>query len=172
MHKIKTYRESTSTPRAPTPHFTVVAHQMKRRLIPQRHINNSMMRQRTHRRHRRTLLPTTLRPRRHKQPSILPPVPTRLPLPTRAVPEGTPLGWEIAIAGRNSEQEGVVLFELFRARELGDRGVFGRRVHFREDFVWQRFLHAEEVDGPPGSADAFGFGLGEGLDVAVHGVLW
>ena len=60
----------------------------------------------------------------------------RLPLLARVVEEGLPLGGEVAEAGRDPQEEGVVLLQLVRGDE-GDGGRLRRGVHFRKDFLGQ-----------------------------------
>jgi len=50
------------------------------------------------------------------------------------IPEGLPLGGEVAITRGNAEEEGVVFFELVRGDE-GDGLVLPGSVHFAEDFL-------------------------------------
>ena len=97
-----------------------------------------MMRQRAHGRNGRALLPPALRPRRHEHARILAPVAARAPLLAGLVPEGFPLRGEVAVAGGDAEEEGVVAFELVRG-DCGDGGGFGGRVHFGQDFFGEGF---------------------------------
>lgn len=107
--------------------------------IPQRHINDAMMRKGAHRRDRRALLPSPLRSRGDEQPAVFAPIAAVLPLFARLVPEGFPLGGEVAVAGGDAEEEGVVVFEGVRGDE-GDGGVLAWRVHFGEDFLGEGFF--------------------------------
>jgi hypothetical protein len=70
-----------------------------------------MMRQCRHRRHRSTLLPTSLCTSSDGQSRILAMEATRRPLLPGRVPQGLPLRREIAEAGWNAKEEGIVLFE-------------------------------------------------------------
>ncbi len=90
-----------------------------------------MVRKGAHGRNRRGLLPSTLGRSRDKDTGVFTPVGARLPLLAGAVPEGFPLGGEVAEAGRDAEEEGVV-FSEFSSGDFGDAGVFGGRVHLGE----------------------------------------
>lgn len=65
--------------------------------------------------------------------------PARLPLLAGLVPEGFPLGREVAVAGRDAEEEGVVLFELV-GRDERDGARLARRVHLGQHFLGQRLF--------------------------------
>ena len=92
------------------------------------------MRKGAHGRQRRTLLPPALRGRRDEEADVLAVVAARLPLLARRVPKGLPLGGEVAVAGRDAEQEGVVVCELVRGDE-GDRCRLAGCMHFGQDFL-------------------------------------
>ena len=92
------------------------------------------MRKGAHDRQGRALLAAALRGRRDEEAGVLAVVAARLPLLARLVPKGLPLGGQVAVAGRDAEEEGVVLFELVRGDE-GDRGRLAGRVHFGQDFL-------------------------------------
>ena len=107
----KTHRKRPSAPRGAAPHLLQTAQDRETGLVPQRHINHPMMRQRAHGRNRRALLSSSLGARAHKQTSVFAPIGAGLPLFAGVVPEGFPLGGEVAVAGRDAEEEGVVVFE-------------------------------------------------------------
>lgn len=92
-----------------------------------------MMRKRAHRRDRRALLSSTLGSGRDEQSAIFSPVGAGLPLFAGGVPEGFPLGGEVAVAGRDAKEESVVLLKLVGG-DLGNGGGFGRGVHLGKDF--------------------------------------
>lgn len=98
-----------------------------RSLIAQRHIDDAMMRHGAHGRDDGALLPAARRSRGDEDAGVLAPIGAVGPLLAGVVPEGLPLGGEVAVAGRDAEEEGVVLRELV-GRDFGDRG-FGGRVH-------------------------------------------
>ena len=87
------------------------------------------------------------------------------------IPEVLPLRGKIAIAGGDAEEEGVVFLKLVRGGEGDGGGVLGGGVHFGEDFGREGLFDLEEVGVAARGGDAGGFGVGEGADVAVHGVL-
>lgn len=117
------------------------------------------------------LLSTTLGAGADEQAGVLAPEAAGLPLTASAVPEGPPLRGEVAVAGGDSEQEGIVLLEDGGVADLGDGGVLGGSVHLGQDFLRESLGDAVEVDGTAGLANALGLGLGEGLDVTPGGVL-
>lgn len=130
-----------------------------------------MVSKRAHGRESSALLSTTLGTSGDEQASILAPEAAGLPLLASVVPERAPLGWEVAVAGGDSEQESVVLLEYRGVGDLRDGLVFGRGVHLGQDVLREGLLDAVEVDGTAGFFDALGLGLGEGLDMAPGGVL-
>ena len=117
------------------------------------------------------LLSTALGAGADEQAGVLAPEATGLPLTAGAVPEGPPLRGEVAVAGGNAQEEGIVLLEDGRVADLRDGGVLGGSVHLGQDFLGESLGDAVEVDGTAGLADALGLSLGEGLDVTPGGVL-
>lgn len=57
---------------------------------------------------RRGLLPTANGAGGDEETGVFAPETARLPLPTGLVPEGLPLGWEVAVASGDAEEETVV----------------------------------------------------------------
>lgn len=108
---------------------------------------------------------------RHKETGVFAPETTGLPLLAGVVPEGPPLGREVAVAGGDTHKEGIVLLEDGGVGDLRDRGVLGRSVHLGENLLGEGLLDAVEVDGTASLADALGLSLGKGLDVTPGGVL-
>ena len=92
-----------------------------------------MMRKSAHSSQSGALLPSALRCRADEDADVFAVVAASLPLLAGLVPEGFPLGGEVAVAGGDAEEEGVVFFELVRGDE-GDGAGLARRVHLREDF--------------------------------------
>ena len=93
-----------------------------------------MVRKGAHGRQRRALLAAALGGRRDEDADVLAVVAARLPLLAGLVPKGLPLGGEVAVAGRDAEEEGVVFLELVRGDE-GDGGRLAGCVHFGQDFL-------------------------------------
>lgn len=87
-----------------------------------------------HRRQRRALLSAALGRRRDEEADVLAVEPASLPLLAGLVPEGLPLGGEIAETGWDAKEEGIVFLELIRGDER-DGGRLARCVHFLEDFL-------------------------------------
>ena len=98
-----------------------------------------MMRERAHGRQRRALLSASLGGGGNEDTDVFAVKPARLPLLPGLVPERLPLGGEGAVAGRDAEEEGVVLFELVRRDDRDGTGLAGR-VHLGEHFVRESFL--------------------------------
>ncbi len=92
-----------------------------------------MMRQRTHRRDDRALLPTAWSRRAHEDAGVLAPVGALGPLLARVVKERFPLRREVSVTCGDTEEEGVVFFEYAGADE-GNVGL-GGRVHQIEDLL-------------------------------------
>lgn len=69
------------------------------------------------------LLATALGAGADEQAGVLAPEAAGLPLAAGLVPEGAPLGWEVAVAGWDAEEEGVVLLERLGVVEGRDLGV-------------------------------------------------
>lgn len=114
-------------------HFIQIRQQRKNSLVTQRHINDPMMRKRTHRSKAGTLLPTTQRSRRHKQTRIFTPIAARSPDSAGTVPECFPLCGEVAVACWDAEEDGAVVLE---GVDCCDWVVgFGRCVHLGENFL-------------------------------------
>jgi len=119
----------------------------------------------------RALLPTTWRRSADEHASVLTPVRARLPLCTGLVPERLELSRVVAVTGRDTEEEGIVLLERLRVGEGGDAAVLWRSVHLGQDLIVERLFDLVEVAGAASFLDAAGLRLGEGLDVAPGGVL-
>lgn len=135
----KTHGESSRTPRRPTTNLLKVRQRRERRGVTQRHVDHAVVREGAHGRQRRALLPAALRGRRDEEADVLAVEAARLPLLARLVPEGPPLGREVAEAGRDAEEEGVVFLELVGGDD-GDGGRLAGGVHFLEDFLGEGLL--------------------------------
>lgn len=68
-----------------------------------------------------------------EEPRVLAVEAARLPLTASAVPEGLPLGGEVAEARGDAEQEGVVAGQRGRVGQRLDVGGLGGRVHLTQD---------------------------------------
>lgn len=133
--------------------------------------------------------------------TYLAPESSRLPLSTSRVPEGFPLGGEVSISSvkqemleldqtkeekkkkkkgekgqeylrRDSKQKGIILLQRLGVVNDGILGSLTRCVHLGQDFLRESLGNLVDVDLSACCSDAFGFGLGESGDVAVHGVLF
>ena len=144
---------------------------MESGLVAERNVDDAVVSESAHGSKSSALLSTALGAGANEQAGVLAPEATSLPLAAGAVPEGPPLRGEVAVAGGDAHQEGIVLLQDGRVADLGDGGVFGGSVHLGQDIVREGLGDAVEVDGAAGLADALGLGLGEGLDVAPGGVL-
>lgn len=134
--------------------------------------------------------------------TYLAPESSRLPLSTSGVPEGFPLGGEVSISSvkqemleldqtkekkkrgtkrgtkrkeysrRDSKQKRIILLQRLGVVNDGILGSLTRCVHLGQDFLRESLGNLVDVDLSACCSDAFGFGLGESGDVAVHGVLF
>lgn len=93
------------------------------------------------------------------------------PLLAGLVPEGLPLGGEVAEAGGDPDQEGVVLGEGGGVLEDLDVGGLGAGAQLGQDLGGECLGDLEDVGGAAGGLDALQLGLRELLDVPVEGVL-
>ena len=91
----------------------------------------------------RALLASALGRGRDEDAGVLAPVAAGLPLLAGLVPEGLPLSGEIAVAGGDTEEEGVVFLELLGGDEGDGVGLAGG-VHFAEDFLGEGLFHSEK----------------------------
>lgn len=131
--------------------------------------------------------------------TYLAPESSRLPLSTSRVPEGFPLGGEVSISSVkqemlesdqteerkkkkkkgekeeysrwDSKQKRIILLQRLGVVNDGIFGSLTRCVHLGQDFLRESLGNLVDVDLSACCSDAFGFGLGESGDVAVHGVL-
>lgn len=133
--------------------------------------------------------------------TYLAPESSRLPLSTSRVPEGFPLGGEVSISAvkqemlesdqteekkkkkkkggkrkeysrRDSKQKRIILLQRLGVVNDGILGSLTRCMHLGQDFLRESLGNLVDVDLSACCSDAFGFGLGESGDVAVHGVLF
>lgn len=171
VYRLSTHGEGTSAPSATTADLTVVPKKVESSLVAQWHVNDTVVSKSAHGSKSSALLSTSLGTSRHEKARVLAPEAAGLPLLAGVIPEGPPLRREVAVAGGNAHKEGIVLLEDRGVGDLGDRGVLGGSVHLGQDFLGESLGDAVQVDRAAGLTDAFGFGLGEGLDVAPGGVL-
>lgn len=82
-----------------------------------------------------------------------------------------PLSGEVSISSGNAKQEAVVLGEGLGVLKEGDILRLGRSVHLGEDLIRQSLGDLVDVDLGASSLGTLLLGLGELLNVAVHGVL-
>lgn len=169
---LETYGEGAGTPGAATTDLRVVTEEVEGGLVAEGNVYDTVVSESAHGGERGALLSTTLGGGRDEQTSVLAPEGTSLPLATGLVPEGAPLGREVAVAGGDTEEEGIVLLEDGGVGEGGDGAILGRGVHLGEDLLGEGLLDLVEVDGTAGRLDALGLSLRKGLHVAVHRVLW
>ena len=129
-----THSESPSAPRAATSHLIQVGKSPERSRVPQGHIDDAVVGQRAHCRKRRALLASALGGGGDEDAGVLTSVAPGLPLLAGLIPEGLPLGGEVAVAGGDAEEEGVVFRELLGGDEGDGVGLAGG-VHLAEDFL-------------------------------------
>lgn len=73
---------------------------------------------------------------------------------------------------RDSKQKRIILLQRLGVVNDGILGSLTRCVHLGQDFLRESLGNLVDVDLSACCSDAFGFGLGESGDVAVHGVLF
>lgn len=171
--KRKTHGESPRTPRRPTPDLLEVGQRRKGRGVTQRHVDHSVVGESAHGRQRRALLSATLGGRRDEEADVLAVESASLPLLAGLVPEGPPLGGEVAEAGWDTKEKGIVFLELIGSDER-DGGRLARCVHFLEDFlgkglfdstnekrvIFRYFLHRTLNKCHLAQDNVLGFGIG------------
>ena len=81
-----------------------------------------------------------------------------------------PLSGEVAETGGDTQQEAIIALKG-GVGEDGDVGILGRSIHLGQDIVGEGLGDLVQVDGDTGLLSALLLSLGQGLDVAVHGVL-
>ena len=132
-----------------------------------------MVREGAHGRQGRALLSSALRGGADEDTNVFPVEPATLPLLAGLVPEGFPLGGEVAVSGWDTEEEGVVFFELVRGDDRDGAGLAGG-VHLGEDFLGKGlldsadeesrqlrcFVHGEGVQCPLAQSVVLGIGVG------------
>lgn len=136
---METHGKSPCTPRSTTPHLLQIRQRRKRRGVTQRYIDHAMVRESAHSRQRRALLSSSLRGGTDEDTNIFPVVSASLPLLASLVPEGFPLGREVAITGGNAKEEGVIFFKLVGGDEGDGAGLAGC-VHLGEDLFGEGLL--------------------------------
>ena len=110
--------------------------------VTQRYIDYAMMGKGTHCRDGSALLSSSLRSGGNEQATVFTPVPTREPHLAGRIPEGFPLGGEVAVTSRNTHKESIVFLELFGSDE-GDVLALLRDVHFGEDILREGLLDSD-----------------------------
>lgn len=104
-------------------------------LVAERNVDEAVVSKSAHGSNGGGLLTTTQGASGDEQTGILAPVATGGPDTASAVPESLPLGREVTIASRDTEQHSIVVLEAVR---VGDGVVLlGRSVHLSQDFLRQ-----------------------------------
>ena len=124
-------------PRAAAPHLVQPGKEREGGFVSQGHVDQPVVGEGAHAGYGGALLPSALGRRRHEDAGVFAPVAAGLPLLAGGVPECFPLRGEVAVAGGDAEEKGVVCFELVGS-DCGDIG-FRRGVHFGEDFGGKSF---------------------------------
>lgn len=167
----RTYSESTSAPSATTTDLAQVGQDAKGRLVTERNVDDTVVRKSAHSGQGSALLATTLGGSGDEQTGVLTPVGTGLPLAAGLVPEGLPLGREVAVTGGDTEEEGVVLLEGLGVLEGGDLGRLWWGVHLLKHLLGEGLGNLVQVARTTGGLNTLLFGLSNLLDVAIHRVL-
>ncbi len=127
------YSEGTSTPGATTADLLEVGKNREGGLVTERHVDEAVVSESAHGGNDGGLLATTGGAGGDEDTGILAPVTTGGPDGAGLVPEGLPLSREVTVAGRDAEQDGIVLQKVGR---LGNWVVgLGRGVHLGQDLL-------------------------------------
>ena len=110
----KSYGEGAGTPWATTMDLVEVRQQREDGLVAQRDVDPAVVGKSAHCSDRSRLLTTARSTCGHENARVLAPKATTGPDTTCLVPKCLPLGGEVAIASRDTKQDGVVLKELAR----------------------------------------------------------
>lgn len=109
--------EGTSTPGATTVDLAQAGQLGEGGLVAQRDVEEAVVSKGAHGSKGSGLLATTEGTGRDEETGILAPVATSGPDTTGLVPEGLPLGGEVAVASRDTEEDGIVLQEVIGLRD-------------------------------------------------------
>jgi hypothetical protein len=113
--------------------FVEVAELAEDSLVAEGNVDEAVMSESAHGSKSSRLLATTLGTGGDEETSVLAPVATGGPDATGLVPESLPLGREVTVTGRDTEQNGIVCKEF---RGLNNRVIgLGRSVHLGQDFI-------------------------------------
>lgn len=161
--------EGTSTPRAAAVDLVQVGQKRESVLVAQGNVGDAVVGQSAHGSKGSGLLTTTESAGGDEETGVLAEEATGSPDLARLVPEGLPLGGEVAVTSGDTEEEGIVLKELLR---LGDGVVgLGRSMQQLQNVVGESLGDLEDVGLATSSLNALLFGLRQLGDVAVQGVL-
>lgn len=94
-----------------------------------------------------------------EETGVLAPEGALLPLLASLVPEGLELGREVAVAGGDAEEDGVVRLEIGGVVQDRNVGGLGRGVHLAEDVVGECLGNLEEGGITASLADTLEFSL-------------
>ena len=130
-----TTREGTSTPRASTVDLLQVGQHGEGSLVTQGHVDETVVHKRAHAGNGSSLLATSHGSGGNEDTGVFTPEAALLPLLARLVPEGLELRGEVAVAGGDTEEDSVKLFEDGGVFEDRDRGVLGGCVHLVENLL-------------------------------------
>ena len=134
-----TCRKSTGAPRTSAFDFIGVRHWPEGFGVTEWYVDDAMMGKSTHCRDGSALLASPLRGGGNEQTTVFTPVTTSIPHLACGIPEGFPLGREVAVASWNTYEESIVLLELFSGDER-DILALPRGVHFGEDLLGEGLL--------------------------------
>lgn len=167
-------RESTGAPGAAAVDL-VEAHELGRGLgVAERHVDEAVVGQSAHGGDGRGLLAAAEGAGGDEEAGQLAVVQAVGPLSAGAVPEGLPLRGEVAVAGGNAHQDGVVLLQLlgaFGALQEGHVSGLAGGAHGGEGLLGESLGDLVKVGLAAGLLDTLLLGLRQLADVAVHGVL-
>ncbi len=134
-----TCRNSTGAPCTSAFDFFDLPHLLEGFGVTQWYIDDAMMGKGTHCRNGSAFLSSTLRSGGNEQTTVFTPITTSEPHLASGIPEGFPLGGEIAVTSWNTHKESIVFLERIRGDE-GDVFALLWDVHFGEDILSEGLL--------------------------------
>jgi hypothetical protein len=156
--------EGTSAPRRATVDLIEVGQVGECVLVAEGNVDEAVVSKGAHGGDAGRLLATTLGAGADEQTGVLAPVGAVGPLLARVVKESLPLRGEVAVAGGDTEEDGVVLLEGGGVGQEGNIGGLAGSAHLGQDLLGEGLRDLVQGGFAASLTDALelGFGLGEG----------
>lgn len=138
----ESYSKSTGTPRRTTTDLSKRGKEWEGVLVPEWNIYDSVVSEGRDRVESSDLLPTALPAGRDEETGVFARESTRSPETTGGIDERFPLGREISVTGRDTEEEGVVRFQDVGSDDWVAR--LGSSVHLSEDLFGKGLGDSDE----------------------------